>query len=280
MTIYVHDWAVSPYAVCMLLALAVGFGGAYLLLRRQGIEARLAGLSALMNIVFVLLGGKLYTIIVNAFQCYAGVVAQNADCISTQLAADTSGRGILGRLLYSPFSSVGGLLGMIGGIELFCLMLGDELADDKKAVREVYILQIPLIYSISKAGCFLMGCCYGISYNGPGHICYETQFADTGSEVAQSILNYLPQGNLFPIQLVTSLIFMGIYVSELIRYKKKTSVAIELLILGGLAKFLEEFLRADRTGLLDSNQLVCLIVIAIALIILRLKKAQAGQEGN
>ena len=84
------------------------------------------------------------------------------------------------------FSSYGGLIGMILALYIFCMVF----KYNKSLFFKHVFLCLPLMYSIGKIGCFLVGCCYGIQYNGFGSIKYLTSRG--------APLNV----NLFPIQLV------------------------------------------------------------------------------
>ena len=74
-------------------AFVISFYIAFRILKRADVPARIIRLSILMNVVFVLLGGKLYTVLI-------------------------SGDSNI-NIWNSTFSSVGGLIGMIVGIEVF-----------------------------------------------------------------------------------------------------------------------------------------------------------------
>lgn len=233
MNITVNSTGISPYAIFFLLALFLGFLIAYLLLRKEGIEARIARLSILMNGMFVLFFGKMYTMIFSA------------------------GDGV--GFLQAGFSSVGGLIGMLLGIEMFNLIYREK-AD---VFRTVYVLIIPLIYSVSKLGCFSVGCCYGIPYNGFLHVCYTAGSTDANSSAAKALSDRLPKGNVFPVQLVETIVFFIIFLLFFTLYlrNKRKWLMQKVILLGAAAKFSLEYLRASNIGrIMNPNQVVCVLL--------------------
>ena len=250
MVIVVRDWIVSPYAVCMLTALAAGFVTAYILLRKEHIEIRIAGLSVFMNLVFVLFMGKVYTLIISA----------NQD----------------NNLWNVSFSSVGGAIGMLAGIEIFNWIYKER----QEVFRQIYVLIIPMLYSVSKVGCFLVGCCYGIPYQGVGHICYVVDVTNPDSDISKVLLQNVPKGNVIPVQLIESIVFAVIFLFFMYRYlkNKRTYFIEKIAILSSLCKFLLEYIRADNIGsIINANQIVCLVIIAFMIIrILNIKGKKNG----
>lgn len=254
MSIYVCETGISPYTVFMALAQILSFLTAYLLLRKEGIERMIAGLSVLMNFVLVLFCGKCYTMF---FSGGDGMNFYNA-----------------------PFSSVGGLLGMLMGIEIFNLAYRGK----ESVFRTVYTMMIPLLYSISKLGCFTVGCCYGIPYDGFGHVHYYAELTDSNSESARMLVSRLPGGNVFPVQLVETIVFAGIFLYSLIRYiKGKRDYLVQMvIILGAIGKFSLEYLRSSNLGrILNPNQIVCLVLLTGSIVwcILKQKKIPVKNEG-
>lgn len=252
MTITVHDWFISPYAVCMMLALLSGFGYAYYALKNENIEPRIAGLSIFMNLVFVLFGGKLYTMLVHFDSEYS--------------------------LLKVPFSSVGGLLGMIVGIETFNRIYKGK----EKEFRTIYILIIPLLYSVSKIGCLLVGCCHGIAYNGLGAIRYLTKFKNPEGIRALTYAKVIPTDRVFPVQLCETIVFAGIFIYSAYLYKKneRRLITDKIIFAGAVSKFALEYLRADNEGrIININQIFCLILITIVIFhVFYIKGRENGQQ--
>ena len=114
------------------------------------------------------------------------------------------------------------------------------------------LIALPLIYSISKIGCFFAGCCYGLPYDGALSVTY------TGG------LN-IP---LIPIQLIETIFFLIAFIVILILNKKHNKHIIEItLIICASLKLLLDFLRYDHlTKVITFNQIVSLILIIITVI--------------
>ena len=207
---------VSNYAICLILSLMIGFIVAYILLRKSNIEATIARLSCFMNVVFVMLFGKLYTLMLYRLH-----------------GTYDNSKGILYMIATVPFASIGGMLGMLIGIETFNLIYNEH----KYIFRTVYILMLPLIYSISKMGCHFAGCCSGI--------------------------------NGIPIQIIEVICFGLIFVYGIYLYlmNRQKYLIAKLLIICSIAKFVAQFFRIEHGGnLLDANQIVCLIVLVASII--------------
>ncbi len=104
-----------------------------------------------------------------------------------------------------------------------------------EAILRAAILSSPLMYGLAKIGCAVAGCCHGIEYSGS-----------------------LNMHGYFPIQPVETVVFLGIY---LLGLKTKSVSAVVYVSLG--AKFLLDFLRADRGGIISRNQILILIYLAV-----------------
>lgn len=154
------------------------------------------------------------------------------------------------------FSSYGGLLGMITAIYLFSKIL----KYNKKHLYKILFITAPLMYSISKIGCLLTGCCYGIKYNGIGNIIY---ISSNGAPLNTP---------LFPIQLIESILFMLIFIYLNILYKKNKNIIPISLLLCGFSKFCLEFLRNSWKPLISFTQIISIIFIIIGFILLERNK--------
>ena len=104
-----------------------------------------------------------------------------------------------------------------------------------EAILRAVILSSPLMYGLAKIGCAVAGCCHGIEYSGS-----------------------LNMHGYFPIQPVETVVFLGIY---LLGLKTKSVNVVVYVSLG--AKFLLDFLRADRGGIISRNQILILVYLAI-----------------
>lgn len=154
---------------------------------------------------------------------------------------------------YAGFSAYGGVLG--GILALFCFAKLYKIPINK--LLNIYIPVLPLLYSVSKLGCFFSGCCYGIEYLGFGNIVYTYS-------------NSAPLGtNLFPVQLVESIMNLVIFIYVCIIYKnniENNKIIRTVFILCGISKFLLEFFRNSWNGQISSTQFISILFIVIGFI--------------
>ena len=222
---------VSPYAVMFLLAFICSFVIVFILLRRKGFPVSFIGYSMFLNLVMTLTGAKLYTVITSGFRQ---------------------------SILTSGISSLGGVIGLLAGTFIFGLIY----KAGQKILLQTYCLVIPLMYSIAKIGCYLVGCCHGIPYTGPLAISYD---------------NMVMQGGpYFPVQLAETITFALIFLICLkIYFSEHNNYVVPLvMLLCAVGKFSLEYLREEHIGkILSANQLVC-IGFALWGIVLILKNKQ------
>lgn len=209
--------AISPYSVTFVGAFIVSFAVVFLLLKKRGVPTNYIGYSILLNVVLILYGGKLFTVVTRGFQ----------------ISIFTAG-----------FSSLGGAIGLLVGIFVF----GKIYPEGRTSLWEAYVTVLPLLYGISKIGCYLVGCCHGISYEGPLAVVYDS--------------DYMQGGPYFPVQLAESLGFLGIFAVGLLVYLRSSrrNLVPVIMILCATTKFLLDFLREEHLGkVLSANQLVCMV---------------------
>lgn len=214
------------YMTCILISIFLAILYVFYYLKKDKIEKRLIWLSIIMVIPYILIGG----IILNYLS-------------SPNKTSLLKGLGL---------SSYGGAFGLIIAVLIY------EAITKEKRITIRYIISIPLIYSISKLGCFFAGCCYGIPYNGPLYVYYP------------HVLKY----KLFPIQLLETIVFLILFTTiNKIYNKYKTEYIIEYtILLGALFKFLLDFLRYSHINKIFSlNQYISIITIIITIIILMTK---------
>ena len=154
-------------------------------------------------------------------------------------------------------SSFGGVIGAIIFLAIFSLQFKKSFKD----MLFVFMPSIPLMYALGKIGCFLAGCCYGIKYDGLGHVVYNYSLA-------------APSGvSLFPVQIVESVVFILIFVYNFYNILKNNfsykTLSISF-ILCGFAKFCLDYLRDSHVSvILSVNQVISLLFIIIGFLIIR-----------
>lgn len=152
-------------------------------------------------------------------------------------------------------SSYGAVIGGILFLLLFCFRYKKSL----KELLYIFMTSVPLMYAIGKIGCFLVGCCHGIEYDGIFSVVYKFS-----SSVSSDI-------SLFPIQIVETTVFLLIFIYMFIKQLKGQFNLKTLgisFILCGLAKFLLDFLRMSHNGIILSlNQYLSIIFVFIGVVI-------------
>lgn len=154
-------------------------------------------------------------------------------------------------------SSYGAIIGMMLMLFLFTKLFKKSF---KKLIFIIFPF-LPLMYAIGKVGCFLAGCCYGREYNGLFHVTY---FYSPSA----------PAGvNLFPAQLLESIIFSMIFIYIQTSNKKhKEQFVGAMIFLCSLTKFLLDYLRMSHIGkILSINQMISLFFMGISLFIITRK---------
>lgn len=217
------------YAVLLIASLVIGLLIPSIKLSKAGIRKDVLLCVALLNMFLALFFGKIYTMIAD----------KSTDIIR------------------SGFSSLGGLAGFLAGTYIFYF-----ICDKDKKIMDNYIISLPLIYAISKIGCFFAGCCHGMEYTGVLNVRYEIGSA---CEITTGVL---------PIQIIETIVFTGIYIS-LNMLKTKENIVIKTLLLSTLAKFILDFFRYSHIGkLLSFNQIVCLIIAVVCMVYSLVKKGR------
>lgn len=157
-------------------------------------------------------------------------------------------------ILTLGLSSYGAVIGALLFIILFRLQF-------KKSLKEmlfIFMPSIPLMYAIGKVGCFLAGCCHGIEYGGFGNVVYRY------SDIVSSEIS------LFPIQIVETVFFTGIFIYMLLKHRKNKFDIKTLgisFILCGFSKFSLDFLRMSHMGqIISLNQIISIVFIIIGVI--------------
>ena len=230
---------ISPYAITFISSIVISFIIAFFIMTKSGVRKLVALLSVFTNFVSCLYFSYLFTVF-------------TSQDISEQLKRIS-------------FSSMGGLIGVAVGV----IVLGCVFKEYRTSVIKAYALVIPLMYSISKIGCFMAGCCYGIEYSGIFSVKYSGSIASCTEK------------ELFPVQFAESLIFMVIFILGILleyKFKNKNTVPI-LAIISALSKGLLDFLRHSHVnGVISVNQVSCLIVLVLAIVYIFMRNTGMKQK--
>lgn len=212
------------------------------------------------NIIVVLFISKKYSILRNEIICLllyenVGIVIGAKIFTFLEHYKEVSGE--------FDFISLGlASYGAVIGAGLFLILFAVQFKNSFEEILYIFMPSMPLMYGIGKVGCFLAGCCYGIQYDGVGSIVYNH------SHVA-------PKGiPLFPVQIVETVFFIGVFIYIMTKNKKSRlnlKTAGISLILCALGKFGLEFLRENHIGqILSIHQIISLLfaILGIGMIII------------
>ncbi len=143
MQIIIPEFSRSPYALIVMLSVAVGYAVAVFRMRKSGVNKQTILYTSLLAFVCTMAG-------------------------SFMLAFKVTSEGIgIG------FSGLGAAVGMITGVFISELIIRDK----PDLVMTSFVVSAPLMYGLAKMGCFLAGCCHGKEYYGPFAVVYSNEHA-------------------------------------------------------------------------------------------------------
>jgi len=225
-----YKYPISIYAIFLTSSILIGFFIATMMLVRNKTNKIAICCSLILNGVMLIYFGLVFNYLVN-------------------IGKDNTSLG---------FTSMGGVIGVTLGSVIMYLIFKDLM------LLQAYLTVFPLIYSISKIGCFFGGCCGGREYYGP----LSVNYIDKDGALVHPYLT-------FPVPLLESAVFLLIFVAIVILFRK-LSFRIHIALNSALcciAKFGIDFLRSSHEGVVISiNQLLCAIVFVMTLIFLILGK--------
>lgn len=212
------------YGIIILISVVIGMLYVFISLRKENYKDKNIFLYFLMYIAFSIVLGKMFTIITDP---------------------NTN------NFLTAGLSSYGGLVGVI----LAAIIFEKILPTDNKIIK-YSIISLPLIYGLTKIACFIVGCCYGIPYNGIFSITYTHGLNQP----------------LFPVQITETIVFLIIFII-CHKLRNNKNIIYIVIILVSIFKFLLDFLRYDHvTKLITVNQIFSIILLIGTVIILIYKK--------
>lgn len=222
-----------PYGIMIALSFLAGAAAMYLFNVKRGLAKNIARYLCLLSPLMSVFGGIGLTLI-------------------------TSGGQSMG------LSSLGGLAGVYAAVLTMGLISPHK--GDLRVMTETATVVLPLMYSVSKVGCFLAGCCHGIPYTGVFSVEY---YGFNASE-----------GALFPVQLTETAVFLVIFAVGAVLYLKQKRLAVPVIFLVSAgAKCALDFVRASHIGiLLSTTQILCLVMVLIGTVWLGFSLMPAKQE--
>lgn len=162
--------------------------------------------------------------------------------------------------------------GLVGGV--LGALLGVRVAGCKFALIERSVVPfVPLGHAVGRIGCVLAGCCHGFAYDGLFALYYPN-----------SVSGLSPEQGYFPVQLLESLVNVGLCVF-LLWYEKKIRRVTDVLFtytgLYAILRFFLEMLRGDAArgiwNTLSTSQIISVILLCISIVGLLWKNKPAAQ---
>ncbi len=231
------EFTVSPYPYFFIGSFVVAVIVVCILLRKEKIPSQMIFLNWMLVLIMTMFGAVMF-----------GVIRS----------------GFTKSFLEVGFSSLGGAIGLLLGT----LIMSFIYPQGKDGILNAFTLVLPLMYGVSKIGCFLIGCCHGIEYHGPMAIKYHNYLVTTGE--------------IFPVQACESILFLLIFAIGVVIYHKKSKVLLPAILgLCAIGKFSLDFLREEHIGkVLSANQYVCIIFLIISIILFIINGAKKGDIYN
>lgn len=205
-------------------------------------------------------------IIISAMGCLFGIVGSKIlyiivswNSINFERLKDIK---YINTLMRGGFVFYGGIIGGAVGILLSRSLLKIDIGE----YLRISIPVIPVAHGIGRIGCALVGCCYGIPYDGPLAVTYtDSLFAP----------NNVP---LFPVQLTEAameLLIAGFLIIYINRLSGKRAV-LWYVLLYSVVRFMLEFFRNDaergNVFFLSVSQFISLLLITAVVVIYRFTK--------
>ena len=214
----------SLYGVIILAALAVGALYIFALLKKDKLLQNNVYLYLLIYFISVFTFSKLFTVI------------------------ESKGEA---NIINAGLSSYGAMLGVFAASFIF-----ESILDLEGKLIRYSVISLPLIYGISKTGCFIAGCCGGLPYDGPFSVIYPD-----GENIP-----------LIPVQLIETVCFLFIFII-LNAFRSKRYIVYITVISCALLKFLLDYLRNDHlTKSITVNQIFSIVLVVVTVILFFKKK--------
>lgn len=165
-------------------------------------------------------------------------------------------------LMRGGFVFYGGLIGIIPALYFCRKKLGIHIMEYLQYCTSC----IPIAHGFGRIGCYLVGCCYGIPYDG----CFSVIYSDS---------LYAPNGvRLLPVQLLEAFgeFIIGSYLfCSCKKHKGASAMALYMILYSGM-RFILEYLRGDllRGSLyaFSTSQHISIILLIISSIIILSKR--------
>lgn len=218
--IRIPEFTRSPYPLFVLIGVMAGLGISIFLMRRKGVER--------------------FSFLLSSFLVFASIFILNISWNIPKIIKVESW-GFDGTL-----SATGLVIGAFISAVIFRERGPEMMAS--------FVTGAPLMYSLSKIGCFLSGCCRGFSYSGPLSVRYDKW----------------GQGSFFPAQLLDVICFFIVFVIAFIvtaKCKDQIKASVSVMVISILSRFGVDFFRLSHTDKAISRTQLLMISAFIIVII-------------
>lgn len=240
---FVFGRFVAYYGLMIVVGILAGAVVGYVQVKRFRLDMNDLILISALSGLFGIIGAKLLYLI---------VTIPKTDFSKFQGFSD------IGNWMRGGFVFLGGVIGMLLAL-CFC---AKKLHIPMQPYVQACMACFPIGHGFGRIGCYLVGCCYGVPYDGPFAVIY------TSSAIAP---NGVP---LFPVQLAEALLEFVIGGVLLIfsRKLRGNSAVLVYLIVYAVVRFALEFLRYDSArggvGGISTSQLLSVILFCASLVFL------------
>ena len=205
------------YGIVVITSVLIGMIYVYKMLVKENIEKRNILLYFIMYISFTITFAKIYTIITN---------------------------GNEKNFITAGMSSYGGAIGIIIAALIF-----EKILPSNNKITKYSIISLPLIYSLSKIACFIVGCCHGIPYDGFLSVTYP----------------HISNTSYFPIQILETIVFFIVFLI-IHKLRNNKNIIYITIIISSISKFLLDFLRDVHSHKVISINQICSIVLLLIVV--------------
>ncbi|MCR5804031.1 MAG: prolipoprotein diacylglyceryl transferase [Clostridia bacterium] len=218
--IRIPEFTRSPYPLFILIGVVAGLGISIFLMKRKGVER--------------------FSFLLSSFLVFASIFILNLFWNLPKII----------RVESWGFDGTLSAVGLVTGAFISALIFREKGPE----IMASFVTGAPLMYSISKIGCFLSGCCRGFSYGGPLKVTYDKW----------------GQGSFFPTQLLDSICFFTVFVLAFIltsKLKDQIKVSFAVMLISILSRFGVDFFRLSHTDrVISMTQLLMISAFIIAII--------------
>ncbi len=227
--IRIPEFTRSPYPLFVLIGVLAGLGISIFLMKRKGVER--------------------FSFLLSSFLVFASIFILNVSWSFPKI------------IKLEPWGFDGTLSAAGLTVGAFCSAL--IFRKNGPEIMASFVTGAPLMYSISKIGCFLAGCCRGFSYDGPLSVTYDRW----------------GEGSFFPAQLLDVVCFFVIFGLAFIlttKCKDLIKVSFAVMLISIISRFGVDYFRlSHEDNVISKTQLLMItaniIVIISFIIISRLK---------